>query len=65
MGGQDLPKPEKRAAPVTPESEEVRAAGQMQLDEIRAKQGRGSTFFTNPAMQTGFSGGYGSTTGSV
>ena len=61
----DMPEPEKKAAPVTPESEEVRAAGQMQLDEIRAKQGRGSTFFTNPAMKTGFSGGYGSNTGSV
>lgn len=62
----DMPEPVKRSAPVTPESEEVQAAGQRQLTEMREKQGRGSTFYTNPAMKTGFSGAqYGSNTGSV
>ncbi len=65
IGGTDLPEPAKRVAPVTPESAEVAAAGQQQLNELREKKGRGNAFYTNPAMKTGFSGVYGSTTGSV
>lgn len=62
----DLPETPKTSAPVTPESKEVKAAGQQELDALRQKQGRGSTFFTNPAMQSGFVGSsYGTNTGSV
>lgn len=64
----DTPKvkePEKKAAPITPESDEVKAAGQLELDRQREKSGRGSMFFTNPMMKTGFAGGFGSKTGSV
>ncbi len=61
----DMPEVKKSAAPVTPESAEVKAAGQRELEALRKKEGRGSTFYTNPAMRTGFSGGYGDKTGSV
>jgi hypothetical protein len=63
----DLPTPKKRAAPITPEDPAVKAAGERELEEQQRRQGRGSLFFTNPAMKTGFSGGsgYGQNTGSV
>ena len=61
----DTPKVEKRPAPVTPESSDVKAAGDRQLQELRAKRGRGASYFTNPEMRTGFSGGFASKTGSA
>lgn len=61
----DIEKPKKAPAPVTPESSEVQAVGQRTVDELRSKKGRGATFFTNPASQTGFSGMFGKTTGGV
>ena len=61
----DLPKQKPKAAPVTPESEEVRAAGQRAVDAQRKKSGRMSTFLTNPSGATGYAGGYNKPTGSV
>ena len=61
----DMPKPVKQAAPITPESDDVQAAGQREIESLRRKKGRASQFFTNPAIKTGFSGGYGIKTGSV
>lgn len=65
MGSPSTPKLEKRVAVATPDSDEVKQAGDAELERLRKKQGRGSTFLSNPAMQTGFSGGFAKQTGGV
>lgn len=62
----DMPKPARRPAPITPETAGVKAAGQQKVSELQKRKGRSSTFFSDLGMRTGFAGGtYGEKTGSV
>ena len=59
------PKLQKSVPIATPDSDEVKQAGDMELERLRKKKGRGNTFFTNPSMRSGFAGGMANKTGSV
>lgn len=63
--GKIPPKQEDKPAPVTKESDAVKSAGQRVVDSQKTKTGRSSTYVTNPAMKTGFTGVLNKKTGSV
>ena len=60
-----VPKLQKREPIATPDSNEVKQAGDLEIERLRKKSGRGSTFFSNPSMRSGFAGGMANKTGSV